>query len=1142
MEHFLRIFFLSFFTGLLSLSSVAQVVDDFSDGDFITNPTWSGSDTSFVIDNGWLRSNGPQASSNIYLSTPNTLFDSAEWNILLRLDFNPSSTNYVRVYLASNNANLSGSLNGYYIQFGQVGTAPDSLEIFRQNGTTSTKVFAGVSGIMSNSTTNVVRIKVTRLPGGVWNVYAVKNTSYNYTFEGSFTDNTITSTGFFGLVARYSTASRYNQYYFDDIVIQKIVVDTIKPTVASASVLSANTIDVLFSEAVDVASAQLLTNYSVNNNIGNATSAVRDGNNFSLVHLTFANNFQNATNYILSVSGVADLSGNVMNFFSTNFSVYTPQPYDILINELMADPDPVVGWPNVEFVELYNRTTFPIDLTGWKFSDATSTITLGAYTIEPDSFAVLCRADSAVLFQNVGIAVLPVSSLPSLNNTSDELKIRRPDNTIIHSVNYSSSWYNSSVKNDGGWTLEMINPNNPCVSIGNWTASNHPSGGTPGKRNSVYNTSSTSALALLNIEINNNSSITLNFNQDVNKADAEVITNYIINQGVGNPQTAQIDSFIFSKVKLNFATPFDSLLIYTITANITNCAGTAISSQNSLQFALPRKVEKFDVVIHEILPDPDPVIGLPNAEFVEIYNRSNKAFNTNNWTLSKAGSSAATLPSYLLLPDSFLIITSTTNFPLFSAHSAVIGVSSFPTLTNSGDQILLRDNSGSLIHYLEYSDSWFGSSSKINGGWTLEMIDAENPCSGEGNWQPSNDPSGGTPGRKNSVTAQNPDTILPRLVRAALEDANTLILYFNEPINNGDASIASNYTIDQGVGQPAVALPVPFSYKTVQLEFVQNFQPKTIYTITTKNLTDCSGNTLGSNNSARFAIPDTAAPGDIIINEILFNPSTAGYDFVELYNRSDKVFDLSAFEILEYDIAEAEKILEQSAVAKFSYLLFPNEYAVVTGKASDIKQQYAVLNPDALIETSSMPNYPDKEGTCVIRLKNSFAIDSLTYSEKWHLGLLDTKDGASLERINFDVPSNDKNSWHSGASTVGFATPSYLNSQYTETGILEDAISVSPKAFTPDNDGENDFTFLEYEFAEAGYVANLIVYDAVGREIAHLAKNETLGSSGRFQWNGTNADNQKARIGIYFFYLEVFNLQGKVKRFKREVVLGAKLN
>jgi hypothetical protein len=1142
MEQFLRIFFLSFFISLVGINSNAQVNDDFNDGDFTANPTWAGSDTSFLIDNGWLRSDGPQVSSVIYLSTPNALFDSVEWNILLRLDFNPSTTNFVRIYLSSNSTNLTGSLNGYYIQLGEAGTAPDSLDIFKQTGTTSTKVFTGVSGVMTSSTTNSVRIKVTRLAGGDWNVYADKTGGFNFNLEGTFIDNTFSSTSFFGVVADYNTASRYNQYYFDDVFIQKMVQDTTKPSVLSTSVLSANSIDVLFSEAVDVTSVQTLGNYAVNNSIGNAATAIRDAVNFALVHLTFANSFQNVTNYSLSITGVKDLSGNVMNNYATNFSIYTPQPYDILINELMADPDPVVGWPSVEFVELYNRTSFPIDLGGWRFSDPSSTIILNAYTIQPDSFVILCRADSAFLFQNVGVAVLPLPSLPSLNNASDELTLKNPSNVTIHNVNFSSSWYNSSVKNDGGWSLEMINPNNPCLSNGNWTASNHPSGGTPGRQNSVYNTATTSLLAMLNIEINSSASITLNFNQDVNKSDAENVVNYIINQGIDNPQTAQLDSFVFSKVKLTFSAPLDSTLIYTIITNVANCAGTTISTQNQISFALPRKVEKFDVVIHEILPDPDPVVGLPNAEFVEIYNRSNKTFNTKNWTLSKAGSSGATLPDYLLLPDSFLILTSSSNLSLFSGYTSAIGLSSFPSLTNSADQILLRDNSGSLIHYLEYSDSWFGTSSKINGGWTLEMIDAENPCNGEGNWRPSNDPTGGTPGRKNSVESQNPDTILPRLIRAALEDANTLILYFNEPINNGSAAVATNYTIDLGVGNPAVALPVPFGYKTVQLEFVQNFQPKTIYTITVNNLSDCSGNSLDMSNTARFALPDTATAGDIIINEILFNPITEGYDFVELYNHSDKVLELSSLEIVEYDLIEPDKILEQSSLTDENYLLFPNEYVVITQKRSDVIQRYTIQNPDVLLEVSSVPNLPDDEGAIAIKIKNGVTIDNLTYSEKWHFGLLDIKDGVSLERINFDVPANNKSSWHSAASTVGFATPTYLNSQFSETGILEDAVSVSPKTFTPDNDGNNDYTFLEYEFAEPGFVANLTVFDAAGREIVHLAKNETLSVSGRFQWNGTNADNQKARVGIYFFYLEVFNLQGKVKRFKREIVLGAKLN
>ena len=57
-----------------------------------------------------------------------------------------------------------------------------------------------------------------------------------------------------------------------------------------------------------------------------------------------------------------------------------------------------------------------------------------------------------------------------------------------------------------------------------------------------------------------------------------------------------------------------------------------------------------------------------------------------------------------------------------------------------------------------------------------------------------------------------------------------------------------------------------------------------------------------------------------------------------------------------------------------------------------------------------------------------------------------------------------------------------------------------------------------------------------------MIKSELLGSEGRFQWDGIDDDNQKARVGIYIIYVEIFNLQGKINKFKKQVVLGAKLN
>lgn len=1145
MKMFLQKYFLLLFISVPSLVSNAQFTDSFTDGDFTANPVWAGNTTSFDIVGNMLHSNGPQASSVIYLSTANTLIDSAEWNFLVRLDFNPSSTNQVRVFLVSDQPDLSGNLNGYFVQFGESGTAPDSLDIFKQTGSTTTKIFSGASGIMTSATTNSVRIRIVRHSGGTWDVYADKTGGTNLTAEGSFSDNSVTTTNYFGVVCDYSTASRYNLYYFDDFSIGNIVTDTTKPSVANVNVLSSTTIDVKFSEPVESSSAQNVSNYSVNNGIGNPSSAIRDAGDFSLIHLTFSNALQNGTNYTLNISGVKDLSNNTMNAYSFPFAFYHAGAYDILINEIMADPTPQVGLPNVEFVELYNRTAFPVSLNNWTFSDGSATGTLPSITLQADSFLVLCANGNVDSFLALGFTytqnVIDISPFPSLNNTGDNLTLKDNNGNTIHNVSYLDDWYNSVVKNDGGWTLELINPANPCQSTNNWTASNDLSGGTPGRKNSVYNVSTASQFSLVSVDVISSAEIVLQFTENVDQSSAETESNYTVNHSVGNPSGATLDSFDFTKVHLTFSSPLDSTLIYTVTANITNCAGTTISSQNSYQFAIPQAANKFDVLINEIFPDPDPQVGLPAAEFIELYNKSSKAINLKDWELSKAGSTAATLPNYLLLPDSFVIITSSTSGILFAAFPNVFAVSSFPSLTNTDDNLLLKNNSGTLIHYVAYDDTWYNDDAKKDGGWSLELIDASNPCNGKENWRASLDASGGTPGRKNSVVALNPDTVLPQLVRAALQDANTLLLYFSEPINNGSAAVVSNYVISNGVGNPALALPLPFDYTTVQLEFAQNFSAGIIYSVKVSNLTDCSGNPFGMSDSARFAIADTAHAGDVIINEILFNPRTSGYDFVELYNKSNKVFDLKQFDILEKDFSNPDVVLEQSSCANESYLLFPQEYVVLSENIENIKRNYYCDNPNAFSEIS-LPNYDDNQSICLLRVHNGETVDSLAYEHNWHFALLDVEDGVSLERIDFNLPTQDKNTWHSAASTAGFATPTYLNSQFSETGIAEDAITISPEVFTPDNDGEKDFSFIQYKFTEAGYTCNIRIYDAKGRAIKDLVKNELLGSSGQFQWDGTDDDNKKARIGIYIASIEIFNLSGKVKRFKRELVLGARLN
>ncbi|MEJ7681210.1 MAG: hypothetical protein WKG06_25865 [Segetibacter sp.] len=91
---------------------------------------------------------------------------------------------------------------------------------------------------------------------------------------------------------------------------------------------------------------------------------------------------------------------------------------------------------------------------------------------------------------------------------------------------------------------------------------------------------------------------------------------------------------------------------------------------------------------------------------------------------------------------------------------------------------------------------------------------------------------------------------------------------------------------------------------------------------------------------------------------------------------------------------------------------------------------------------------------------------TLHYSSKWHFALIDNEEGVSLERIDYNKPTQNKENWTSAASTVGFGTPSYQNSQFRADVSMKADITVTPKTFSPDKDGFEDFTTINYQMTE----------------------------------------------------------------------------
>lgn len=549
-------------------------------------------------------------------------------------------------------------------------------------------------------------------------------------------------------------------------------------------------------------------------------------------------------------------------------------------------------------------------------------------------------------------------------------------------------------------------------------------------------------------------------------------------------------------------------------------------------------LQRYDVVIDEIFADPTPAVSLPNAEFIEIKNTSGKSVNLLGWRIKSLTTTSGLLPSYTLPADSFLIVCSTGNILLFAGYGKTIGISSFPSLANAGTTLSLLSKEGATIHSVSYNNTWFQNDVKSNGGWSLEMIDTRNPCTGMNNWKASVNLKGGTPGTKNSVDANNPDRVAPALIRAVAADSITVILTFSEPVDSAKAAAISNYIISDGIGSPVSIVVLQPSFTQTKIILSKSLVQHKIYTINASNITDCSGNMIQAINTARLGLPDTIDSFDIIINEILFNPKPGAVDYVEIYNRSNKILNLK-------DVYIANRSATTNALGSLrqlttdNILIFPSDFYVVSENGSVVKQNYFAKNPDNFINVS-MPSFPNDEGVCVLLNAQGKIADELHYSYKWHFALIDNEEGISLERIDYNKPTQSKDNWTSAASTVGFGTPSYQNSQLRTDLLLQGDVSITPKTFSPDNDGFEDFTFVNVKMSAPGYVANITIFDAAGRPVKALAKNATLGLTAAFKWDGLDDKLHKVPIGVYVVYTEVFNLNGKKKSFKNTVIVAAR--
>tara|TARA_R110001599_G_scaffold145336_2_gene327752 strand:+ start:6566 stop:13246 length:6681 start_codon:yes stop_codon:yes gene_type:complete len=909
----------------------------------------------------------------------------------------------------------------------------------------------------------------------------------------------------------------------------KLSYDLTPPVILEVNSTYLNEIEVVFNEPLNAATARTINHYSLNSGVGNPTSATLVAGSSSKVILKFSAPLTNGLAYQLTVDRVQDKQGKAINAATFDFTFsapVTPAFRDLVINEIYFDTKTTSNLPNAEFIELYNRGNENIELRDFLLTDKRDTAVFTAQTLAPGEYLAVTTQGAVTQYLNYGKAV-GLRNFPSLSNTGESVYLLGRNKTVIDSVAYDQSFYNDATKTSGGFSVELINPEKACFEYTNFAASVSPNGGTPASQNSVFNVSAdVVAPSMTKLEVISTTALKLTFDEAMDIGTL-VPANFTLQNGVSVVSVSVLNPFgrvIQLTLSKEFTKGYELSLT---TSGITDCSGNALSS-NSFTFVKGASPGYQELIFTEIMANPAPSQGLPVVEYLEVFNASSKIISLAGLSLSD-GSSTTTLSSFDLNPSEYLILTASFDKAELEPYGNVLGVTSWPSLNTSGDKVSLKLG-GQIIHSVDYSSAWYRSTSKANGGFSLELIDLSYACVDQPNWKASEAAIGGTPGTQNSVNGVNPDLVGPELVKAVALNSNQIQLLFNEKLATSSLLI-NNISISGGISVSNIS--VDSDTKSATLNLSSALVSNTAYQITVENITDCSGNLILANaRQGTVVIAVQAEPLDIVINEILFNPKTGGVRFVEIYNQSNKYINLKNWRM--------EGNSNDRVISTEDIIIAPSSYKAITTDGDILKNQYASTELSTILKLSSLPSLPSDAGVVRFVNGNAVVIDEVEYDEDYHSSLLSSVDGVSLERIRFSGPSNDANNWQSASSQSGYATPGYENSQAQGQPTGAATLNIEPKAFAPDVAGRASFTTINYEFNSGGNVITVSVYDSNGNLIKNVSQNSLVGTSGFFRWDGTTNSGEKARLGYYLILFEIIEPTGKVMIRKETVAIGTR--
>jgi len=522
-------------------------------------------------------------------------------------------------------------------------------------------------------------------------------------------------------------------------------------------------------------------------------------------------------------------------------------------------------------------------------------------------------------------------------------------------------------------------------------------------------------------------------------------------------------------------------------------------------------------------------------EFVEIWNSGSDSVDLSGWRLGDGSGEDEIIPaqSGLILPGGwFGLILDPDYFNSSRIYDSLIGdqciiltvtssaLGSSGLNNSAAETVNLIDNFGVVPAAYQYT---IGNLP----GYSEEKIilDGEDIPA---NWSDSQSLYG-SPGFSNTVSPDSLDLAVLSLTYEPAMPINGETIYLTAVVKNTGVEVFPPFTLGFMLDDGDGVFTVEEIFELVSSGSINSGEEREISIETVPLVTgwynfaakvmEADDDTL--NNLAACAIYIGAEINSLTFNEVMYKPVAGEAEWLEIYNNSAGEMSLTGWSFADAD--SSDKIW-------FNVASISGGGMLVIAKDSSILDLYQQMESINLLVTSSWNALNNTGDTLYLFDPAGNIIDQLDYGSDW--GGVDN--GISMERITPQsalwLPCADEDGGTPGRQNSVYFTPMEGNSA---------VLTAIPEVFSPDGDGFEDVCEINVRLPVPYARINLRIFDTNGRLVKFLVRNDIVGSSSAFVWDGNWDDGKNGRIGVYIVHLEAISEAFKSRYEARKVVVLA---